>query len=78
MARPKSVEPMMTKELALPQSLVVRVNELLYSKLEGKIPYGAWQRFAIHAFERELAYVNSLPVPAETPINELDLLIKGV
>lgn len=50
MARPKKIVQSVSKNIALPQDLVARMELELYSDLEGKIPFGAQQKF----FERVL------------------------
>ena len=45
MARPKKVIASIKKNLCLPENLVTRVELELYSELEGKVPFGAWQEF---------------------------------
>ena len=33
------------KNISLPEDLVARVDLELFSELEGKVPFGAWQRY---------------------------------
>lgn len=50
MPRPRSVVPMTSVELRLPADLLARVDVLLYSDMEGRVPYGERSKF----FERLL------------------------
>lgn len=45
MARPKRIVRTISKNIALPEDLVARMELELYSELEGKIPFGAQQKF---------------------------------
>lgn len=45
MPRPRKAIRPVEKNISLPQDLVTRVDLELYSDLEGKVPFGAWQRY---------------------------------
>lgn len=45
MPRPLKVDRPVHKRLAFPESLVARVDLMLYSELEGKVPYAAWSEY---------------------------------
>jgi hypothetical protein len=45
MARPKRIIRPIVKNIALPEDLVARIELELFSEIEGKIPFGAQQRF---------------------------------
>lgn len=45
MGRPRKAVPSIEKNISLPRDLVARVDLELYSDLEGKVPFGAWQRY---------------------------------
>jgi len=45
MPRIKSVNPSVDKHIHLPTDLCARVELELYSDLEGRVPFGAWQTF---------------------------------
>lgn len=47
MPRPKRAIPFVTKEISLPPELVARVDLELYSKLEDRVPQGAWQSLLV-------------------------------
>ena len=55
MARPRKTDRPLEKNISLPQSLVVRVELELFSELEGKVPFGAWQRYIVRLIEADLA-----------------------
>lgn len=42
MARPKSINRPIEKKLSLDPDLVTKTELLLFSDLEGRVPYGAW------------------------------------
>lgn len=45
MARPRKAIRPVEKTVSLPEDLVARVELELYSELEGKVPFGAWQKY---------------------------------
>ena len=45
MPRPRKAIRPVEKNISLPQDLVLRVDLKLWSELEGKVPFGAWQRY---------------------------------
>lgn len=55
MARPRKTDRPIEKNISLPQSIVVRVELELFSALEGKVPFGAWQRYIVGLVEADLA-----------------------
>jgi hypothetical protein len=67
MPRPKrSVRPV-EKSISLPEDLTTRIDLILFSELEGKVPHGAWARFVEglirkHLSEQEhtLAFLNDM------------------
>lgn len=59
MARPKKIDRPVEKRIMLPESLVARVELELYSDLEGKVPFGAWQRFLVDIIEERLAKLDA-------------------
>ena len=52
MPRPKKVDRPVEKTISLPASLVAKVDLELFSELEGKVPFGAWQQFLVGLIER--------------------------
>ena len=55
MARPRKTDRPIEKNISLPQSVVVKVELELFSALEGKVPFGAWQRYIVRLIEADLA-----------------------
>jgi hypothetical protein len=55
MARPRKTDRPCEKNISLPQSIVIRVELELFSALEGKVPFGAWQRYIVRLIEADLA-----------------------
>ncbi len=54
MARPIKTDRPQEKNISLPSSLVARVDLELFSDLEGKVPFGAWQRYVKRLIEADL------------------------
>lgn len=40
-------EPMVKKNLSIPKALADRIDAHLFSEVEGKVPYGAWQQLLL-------------------------------
>jgi len=60
MARPlKAVRPI-EKRVSLPETLVAAVELKLWSELEGRVPFGAWQAYLVRLIEADLKQ-NALP-----------------
>ena len=55
MARPKKAIRPIEKTICLPEDLVAAVDLKLFSELEGKVPYGAWQRYVVGLIRDDLA-----------------------
>lgn len=55
MPRLKLIDKTVEKRLCLPQRLVVQVELELFSEVEGKLPYGAWQKYLVNLIEKDLA-----------------------
>lgn len=54
MGRPKLADRPIEKTICLPQSLATKVDLLLYSKLEQRVPHGAWARYIKGLVEKDL------------------------
>lgn len=54
MGRAKKTDRPIEKNISLPQSIVVRVELELFSALEGKVPFGAWQRYIVGLIQADL------------------------
>lgn len=61
MPRPLKTDRPQEKNISLPSSLVARVDLELFSDLEGKVPFGAWQRYIKGLVEADLARRTQLP-----------------
>lgn len=59
MARPKKTDRPVEKNISLPSSLVAAVELEMWSDLEGKVPFGAWQRYISRLIQEDLAKVKS-------------------
>lgn len=55
MARPIKVDRPIEKKVSLPTSLVAQVELKLFSELEGKVPFGAWQKYLSELIRKDLA-----------------------
>jgi len=55
MARPKRVERSIQKTISFPEELVGRVDLLLFSEVEQKVPFGAWQAYLVRLIKQDLA-----------------------
>lgn len=55
MARPKKTDRPIEKNLSLPSSIVARVELELFSELEGRVPFGAWQKYIVGLIMADLA-----------------------
>ena len=51
MPRPLKTDRPVEKNISLPTSIVARVELELFSELEGKVPFGAWQKFLVGLIE---------------------------
>jgi hypothetical protein len=69
MPRRAAITPNRILTTSLPADLATRVELLLWSDVEGKIPYGAWQEFLVKLIREYFAnrnmdlgpFLNSLP-----------------
>lgn len=61
MPRPRKAIPSVEKNISLPRDLVAVVELSLYSELEGKVPFGAWQRYLERLIREDLVKRGLLP-----------------
>lgn len=54
MGRPRKAIPSIEKNISLPRDLVVAVELELYSEVEGKVPFAAWQRYLEDLIRKDL------------------------
>lgn len=59
MARPRKAIRPIEKNISLPQDVVARVDLELYSEIDGKVPFGAWQKFIERLVRAELARLDA-------------------
>lgn len=69
MARPKKIDRPVEKRVMLAESLVARVELELYSDLEGKVPFAAWQKFLTELIEEQLAKLAAARTKVQFPAN---------
>jgi hypothetical protein len=55
MGRPKKAIPSVEKNICLAQDLVARVDLELWSEVEGKVPFGSWQKYVEGLIREDLA-----------------------
>ena len=55
MGRPRKAVPSIEKNISLPRDLVVAVELELYSEVEGKVPFAAWQKYLEDLIRKDLA-----------------------
>lgn len=54
MARPKKETPSIEKRICFPADIAAKVDLLLHSPLEGKVPHAAWQRYLCRLIDQDL------------------------
>lgn len=59
MPRPRKAIRPIEKNISLPQDVVARVDLELYSEIDGKVPFGAWQKFIERLIRAELARLDA-------------------
>lgn len=64
MPRPRKTDRPVEKNISLPTSTVARVELELFSELEGKVPFGAWQRFLVGLIDQHFARRGGINDPA--------------
>lgn len=52
MPRKLNIDRPVAKNIVLPTSLIAHVDLILFSELEGRVPYGAWKTY-VEALIRE-------------------------
>lgn len=50
---PKADRPV-EKTISIPQSICTKVDLILWSELENRVPHGAWSRYIINLIEADL------------------------
>lgn len=54
MGRPRKAVPSIEKNVSLPRDLVIAVELELYSEVEGKVPFAAWQKYLENLIRKDL------------------------
>jgi len=54
MARPRKAIRPVEKSISLPEDIVTRIDLLLFSELEGRVPHGAWSRYVSGLIRQDL------------------------
>jgi hypothetical protein len=57
MPRRKNLDTPIEKSISLPESLCTKIDVLLWSELEGRVPFGAWGTLIKSLLEQHLARV---------------------
>ena len=55
MGRPRNAVPTVAKNLSLPVPLVDKIDLLLWSEIEQRVPHGVWSGYVIKALEEKMA-----------------------
>lgn len=55
MPKPARVDRPKEKQINLPESLCAQVDLILFSPLEGRVPYGAWSKYIQRLIEQDLS-----------------------
>lgn len=66
MPRPRKAVRPVEKSISLPEDLVVKVDLLLWSDLEGKVPMGAWAKYVEGLVAADLQRREALQKAART------------
>jgi len=70
MPRPRKTDRPIEKNISLPTSTVARVELELFSELEGKVPFGAWQKFLVGLIDQHFSRLER-QAALEKALNEL-------
>ena len=55
MPRPRKAIRPIAKTISLPEDLVAQVDLILFSEVEGKVPFAAWQKYIENLIRADLA-----------------------
>ena len=61
MPKPRRVDRPVEKSISLPQTLCAQVDIMLYSELEGRVPFGAWSKLMESLLTEWLNKINNRP-----------------
>ena len=75
MPKPKAIDPGISKNISIPESVVAQVDALLFSHTEARVPHGAYSRLITMLLRQWLEKLPTVEVrasPAERLLSELD------
>ena len=75
MPKPKAIDPGISKNISIPESVVAQVDALLFSNTEARVPHGAYSRLITMLLRQWLEKLPTVEVrtsPAEEMLKELD------
>ena len=75
MPKPKAIDPGISKNISIPESVVAQVDALLFSPTEARVPHGAYSRLItmlLRQWLEKLPTVEAHVFPAEALLKELD------
>ena len=59
MGRPANTIRSIEKSISISEDLTTKVDLMLYSPLEGRVPHGAWSRYITELINKDIAERNS-------------------
>ena len=71
MPKPKLLDPGVSKNISIPQSVVEQVDALLYSQIESRVPHGAYSRLVTMLLRDWLGRLPALTEPAPATVETL-------
>ena len=75
MPKPKAVDPGVSKNVSIPESVVSRVDSVLFSYTEDRVPHGAYSRLITMLLRQWLEKCPTVGIrtsPVEEMLKELD------
>ena len=75
MPKPKAIDPGISKNISIPESVVAQVDALLFSHTEARVPHGAYSRLIttlLRQWLEKLPTAESRTSSAEALLKELD------
>ena len=60
MPRPRKAVRSIEKNISIPEDVVARIDLELWSELEEKVPFGAWQRLVTGLLREHIAKLDAL------------------
>ena len=75
MPKPKAIDPGISKNISIPESVVSQVDARLFSATEARVPHGAYSRLItmlLRQWLEKLPMVEVCTSPTEEMLKELD------